>query len=420
MNNNGELSFSDFNKWLNQEDFFFGREQFSDQPKLNEFINSYWTNPTDPKIKIAKNIFITQGYETPWRGKDTINGSPTGTVTGDQALAGAVSSYIWYNNFKNETDNLYNSNFNPIEDYILSPYNFDIKDDIGVGMEGPRGSCQFQYNADPYLSLPKWSLDTLTTHEGKMGHHTQQQEWTQYLAWGTKLANTPGYVFTNGSYHEAWAVFMEWFANELNVYGSKTDFSTSEGAVPNYDENKLATLTPAMQDYQNGVYYNKVKGGVNEKSKTKNSIQLANMLAYYGFLNEAQLRNMRMALDTAYHSNTSVGSNSSLPYGSSIKQVRNYMTVNSALSIGDIKSESIRYLVMPSQATGYMLGKIEFQTMFEKVALSLYPTLTQVEANTSFIKDKNELKKFFNLCLKNGEIPIKVLKETIKNTYYPV
>lgn len=419
IHNADEKLFKQFNVWLNQEDFFWGREYLQDQNLVN-FIDKYWTNPTTPELKKYKQIIINQGYEKHWFDQKTINSQATGTVTGNQALAGAVLSLKDYIDFKNSTDSTFNPNFNPIKDYVISPYNYDIRVDIGVGMEGPRGSCQFQYNCDPYYSLPKWSVSSLTTHEGKMGHHTQQEYWTEYLQGGNgQNGQGPGYTFINDAFHEGWAVFAEWFANELGIYGSELDLETrmptnwlvANGLVPNYDANNLSILTNKMKELHAGVYYDKAKGDDGTNEKLQNAIKLANMLQYYGFLNEAQLRNMRLCLDTAYHhkpeGDEATSNDSTLPYGASIKQVRDFMTTNSALSIGDINSESIRYLVMPSQATGYMLGKIIFEDLYQQVAIKNGKNLND------FIQDKNTIKSLFDLMLRNGEIPLEVMKEQV-------
>ncbi len=416
--------FAKFNKWLNQEDFFFGRERFSTDAALEEYIDKYWNNPQG-ELANYKKIITNQGYASEWTGKDTINGDKTGTVSGNQALAGAVLSLEGYMQFKVATDPTYNENFNAIPDYVLSPYNYSIREDIGVGLEGPRGSNQFQYNCDPYYSLPKWSVSSLTTHEGKMGHHTQQAYWTKYLQGGDgKSGNGPGYTFVNDSFHEGWAVFTEWFANELEVYGTQlnadtrmpADFLHGKGVIPQYDEdaNQLLTLTEKMKELHGGVYYNKVKGD-DESTKLKNSIQLGNMLQYYGYLNEAQLRNMRLCLDTAFHHNES-GGEAELPYGASLKDARDYMQKTSALGVGDINSESIRYLVMPSQATGYMLGKIIFEDLFKQAETSLKDN---GKIDGELIKNKTEVKKVFDLFLKNGEIPLEVLQNIMKTEYPP-
>ncbi len=429
INNNSSIAnadeklFKEFNVWLNQEDFFWGREYLEGQD-LSNFIDKYWTNPQTSELQQYKNIIIQQGYKEHWENATTIsdNSESNGTVTGDQALAGAVLSLKDYIDFKVATDDTFDANFNSISDYVISPYNYDIRVDIGVGMEGPRGSCQFQYNCDPYYSLPKWSVSSLTTHEGKMGHHTQQQYWTEYLEGGEGLNNSgPGYSFVNDAFHEGWAVFTEWFANELEIYGTEldefrmpTNWLSAKGLVPNFDSNNIESLTAKMKELHAGVYYDKAIGEIDSEEKLTNSIKLANMLQYYGFLNEAQLRNMRLALDTAYHHQPSIDDqthqDSSLPYGASIKQVRDFMTANSALGVGDINSESIRYLVMPSQATGYMLGKIIFEDLYSSVQ-------TKLGINFLDPSGKNEIKKLFDLFLRNGEIPLEVLQEQVIKEY---
>ena len=434
--------FTQFNIWLNQEDFFFGRET-----SYTDLVNKYWTNADkDTTLAKYKNIIITQGYQTPWENQANIDGSKV-TVSGNRALAGAVSSLESYMQFKDGTKSLYDSYFNPIADYVLSPYNYDIREDIGVGMEGPRGSKQFQYNADPYYSLQKWSVASLTTHEGAMGHHTQQEYWTEYMQ-GTKngvVTNenaTPGYTFTNDAYHEGWAVFMEWFASEIGTYGtwgSNTVFdgtvlptnwltTTSDMLTIADENNPTETEINFIKNYQGGVYYNLVNGVSTstdtDATKAVKATKLANMLAYYGFLNESQLRNMRMALDTAVHhksTNTNTGStdaSTSLPFGASIKQERDYMKANSGLGAGDIASESIRYASMPSQATGYMLGKTIFNGLYTAVKEKVTTENKTTNANYNFaVDDKATIKKLFDLMLRNGEIPLQVMIDFVNSEF---
>ncbi len=438
ISSNGDY-FTRFNIWLNQEDFFFGREQLINK---ESFIQQYWSNITDPELLKYKDIIVTQGYVSPWENKDHIDGS-NATVSGNQALAGSVLSLKYYTEFKNSVNGLYASNFNNINDYVLSPYNYNIREDIGVGMEGPRASCQFQYNCDPYYSLQKWSVASLTTHEGAMGHHTQQEYWTEYMP-GTKngvVSNenaTPGYSFVNDAFHEGWAVFTEWFAAELGVYGLWSNGINNGDIVPDVWTNNSSTIlhiadnendvTPEqieyIKNYQGGVYYNIIENQVNspskystEASKAIAATKLANCLAYYGFLNESQLRNMRLALDTAVHYNSSsVISSKSLSFGASIQNERLYMQQNSGLGAGDINSESIRYMSIPSQATGYMLGKIIFNDLYSQVK-SQYESKNSSNPEYKFINDKNAMKELFDLMLRNGEIPLEVLQETITNYY---
>ncbi|MDE5617837.1 MAG: DUF885 domain-containing protein [Ureaplasma sp.] len=439
---NNAYYFAKFNIWLNQEDFFFGRETLNKE----ELLTKYWTNSTsDDTINNYKNIITTQGYTSNWDNNNPINGSNV-TVEGKYALAGAVSSLESYLAFKNSTNEVFSSNFYPIADYVLSPYNYSIRKDIGVGMEGPRGSKQFQYNCDPYYSLQKWSVASLTTHEGAMGHHTQQEYWTEYMP-GTENGKvldqnlTPGYTFVNDAFHEGWAVFTEWFAAELGIYGTwdgdsfdgnvlPTNWTTNTSTILNIQDinNVSDSEIDFIKNYQGGVYWNIINNITNptdtstalyktDKEKAIVATKLANMLAYYGFLNEAQLRNMRMALDTAVNYKYGLGNND-LNYGASIQNERDYMKNNSGLGDGDVKSESIRYTAIPSQATGYMLGKVIINDLYTQVK-NKYISINQ-ESNNKYnfvVNQKDIIKDFFDLTLKNGEIPLSVLQQIIKNKF---
>lgn len=430
-------SFTKFNVWLNQEDFFFGRERITD-------ISDYWIQST-PQIEKYKNIIQTQGYEEKWSKQPSIDASDV-TVSGDQALAGAVLSLLSYTQFKDSTSKSYGANFNSIADYVLSPYNFDIREDVGVGLEGPRGSKQFQYNCDPYYGLPKWSVASLTTHEGAMGHHTQQEYWTEYMPGtsGGKVLNddaTPGYSFVNDAYHEGWAVFTEWFAAELGTYGTWGASSKYDGnTVPTDWTHNTSTILnikdPAnptneeiafIRNYQGGTYWQLVSNITSDGKPAYTSYadiavaatKLANMLAYYGFLNESQLRNMRMALDTAVHyKNLNVASDAlGQGGGASIQDERDFMKKNSGLGAGDISSESIRYLSIPSQATGYMLGKQIINDLYTKFKTKVQ-NINKSNANYDFVIDgKNDIKSLFDLILRNGEIPLQVLIDVVTKQF---
>lgn len=433
----GADNFTKFNIWLNQEDFFFGREKITD-------ISDYWIQST-PQIEKYKNIIQTQGYEEKWSKKPNIDGSDV-TVSGDQALAGAVLSLVSYTQFKDSTSKSYGANFNSIADYVLSPYNFDIREDVGVGLEGPRGSKQFQYNCDPYYGLPKWSVASLTTHEGAMGHHTQQEYWTEYMPGtsGGKVLNddaTPGYSFVNDAYHEGWAVFTEWFAAELGTYGTwgssskydgntvPTDWTHNTSTILNIKDQANPTNEEIafIRNYQGGTYWQLVSNMTSDGKPVYTSYadiavaatKLANMLAYYGFLNESQLRNMRMALDTAVHYRGLNVANDALGQGggASIQDERDFMKKNSGLGAGDISSESIRYLSIPSQATGYMLGKQIINDLYTKFKTKVQ-NINKSNANYDFVIDgKNDIKSLFDLMLRNGEIPLQVLIDVVTKQF---
>lgn len=452
----GKLNLSEFNKWLNQENFFFGREtKFwsqnynGDSSKTN--LVAYTTEGTNEEFNKYLTTLETLGYAGDtgiWTGnnsKKPIYGN--GSVNGEQALAGAVLSLVDYNNFKNASSDVFNYSFNDIPDYAVAPYNQKVQDVIGVGLEGPRGSNIFNYNVNPYFSLPKWSQSSFQNHEGKMGHHTQQAYWTKYMPKGVGQDQTgPGYAFKQDAFHEGWAVFAEWYANELNLYGSKLDEDTrlpsdwlhANGFVPEIKDENNPTQDEinVIKNFQASAYWEAASGAattsiVTPSGRTLTSDQaqavaatkIANMLQYYGYLNEAQLRNMRLAVDPLYHYNdgnnnssgTVTNTTSTTPpaYGASIKQVRTYLQNNSGLGQGDIQSESYRYLNMPSQATGYMTGKVIFENCYKAVKQQYE---TQHGQNT-FLKDQKAVRQLFDLFLRNGEIPLDVVENAIESFY---
>lgn len=133
----------------------------------------------------------------------------------------------------------------------------------------------------------------------------------------------------------------------------------------------------------------------------------ANALQYYGQLNEAQLRNMRLVVDPACHARPP-GSAKASDYGWSLNRMREFLSAHSALGKGDVNVESIRYLTYPAQATGYMVGKECFCDLYLRVCQKL---------NRPVVQDLPAARAFFDLVLRNGEIPLSVLRETVATVY---
>ena len=100
--------------------------------------------------------------------------------------------------------------------------------------------------------------------------------------------------------------------------------------------------------------YSQFQGGIYTDEQECNALQ------YFGSLNEAQLRNMRLAVDTGIHAN-----------GWSIQQARDYMHANSALGEGDIESESFRYAAYVGQAVSYKSGYLVIRELLEKAQQAL-------------------------------------------------
>ncbi|SYV89574.1 Bacterial protein of uncharacterised function (DUF885) [Metamycoplasma alkalescens] len=126
-------------------------------------------------------------------------------------------------------------------------------------------------------------------------------------------------------------------------------------------------------------------------------------------MNEAQLRNMRRAVDTAYHGN--VKGEADLPKNPSISDIRNFLKNNSALGIGDITAESKRYLNLPGQSTSYNAGKEEMLNLYDKVRKS------KNLSRKDFVSNKENIKEFLNLMLETGALPLDALKEITELHY---
>jgi len=87
-------------------------------------------------------------------------------------------------------------------------------------------------------------------------------------------------------------------------------------------------------------------------------------LQYFGFLNERQLRAMRIPVDVGIHAG--IDGTFKKDSGYSLQEARNYLTSNSGLGVDDIKRETKRYLEYTAQATSYYNGLNEMQSYFLK------------------------------------------------------
>jgi uncharacterized protein (DUF885 family) len=76
-----------------------------------------------------------------------------------------------------------------------------------------------------------------------------------------------------------------------------------------------------------------------------------------------------------------------------------YMVANTGMPTGEVVTEIERYIVMPGQACAYKIGMIKILELREKAKLAL--------------GDKFNLRKFHNVVLKNGAVPLSILEEII-------
>ena len=419
---NGQISLENFNKWLNAEDFFFGREDAS-----------YYTDEhkkeldDDPNLKNAHTELTTFGYDFL---KSSNN--PYGSITNSQFYYGALEAFKGYEQFKKTTQSYGRTFFSKnVPDYNIQTYQYAEREYEGVGAYSSAVQ-KFMFNCDPYYSLPKWSVTSFANHESMMGRHNQLMYAQHHLAQidGKSLGAR---TFNYTSYIEGWALFMEWFGIEAGFYGTPDYASTNYYAMPkdfsfakgitsfaNADNVSKPEIIDQIKKLHGGVYWNKVAQITDYTNKdeqhARDAIKLANMLQYFGALNEAQLRNMRLAVDTAYHG-VSVQGNSELESGISIKQAREYMSKNSALGIGDITSESKRYFNYVGQDTSYNWGKEVFLHLYKKVHEKLGLTREQFINAKNELGEHGEIKKLFDWLLRNSALPIGTIEEVISRVY---
>ncbi|MDC8916222.1 DUF885 family protein [Metamycoplasma hyosynoviae] len=429
------INLPEFIKWLNDESFFFGREEstYYSTDKVKELLES-------PELKPAKAELTKFGYDHLLEKKD----EKYRGITNGQFYYGALEGFKAYYQFRETTQNYGRTFFDKaVPDYGVQTYDFNDRDAAGVGAY-ETDVRNFMFNADPYYGLQKWSVTSFANHESMMGHHNQLMYAQHHLTKfkdrkGNEITLTPG-IFDYTSYIEGWALFMEWFGIEAKFYGTPdyksqnldtlpTDFgwdksygitSFLKNAKVDWTKDEEVNKNPEaikMKTLHGGVYYDKVKEATNtnfknEGDKIKASAELCNMLQYFGALNEAQLRNMRLLFDTAYHG-IGVTGIENVKGGMSIEQVRKYMSENSALGVGDKESEAKRYLNFVGQATSYNSGKEILKDLYEEVRTHL--KLTREE----FINNNNHEhpKKFFDIVLRNSALPMDAVVAIVRAEY---
>lgn len=107
-----------------------------------------------------------------------------------------------------------------------------------------------------------------------------------------------------------------------------------------------------------------------------------------GFLRWRLWRAARLVVDTGIHS-----------LGWSREQAIQYLLETTGDTPGTITSEVERYAVWPGQACGYEIGRLEIERLREKARRALGPRF--------------ELKKFHDVVLLNGDVPLPVLETLV-------
>ena len=107
-----------------------------------------------------------------------------------------------------------------------------------------------------------------------------------------------------------------------------------------------------------------------------------------GYLQAALFRAVRLVVDTGIHAKRWTRE-------AAIK----YMLDTTGMPEAEVITEIERYIVLPGQATAYMIGKLKFLELREKARTAL--------------GDKYELRDFHRVVLQNGAVPLGILEEII-------
>lgn len=112
-----------------------------------------------------------------------------------------------------------------------------------------------------------------------------------------------------------------------------------------------------------------------------------------GMLSNEALRAARLVVDTGIHA-----------FGWSRVKAIDYLTKHTALSESIIEGEIDRYIMMPGQATAYLLGKLEIESLRQLAKKQL--------------GDRFDIRQFHNQVLKNGVVSLAILREQIEKWLY--
>ncbi|MEC3889017.1 DUF885 domain-containing protein [Xanthomonas campestris] len=186
----------------------------------------------------------------------------------------------------------------------------------------------FYVNTSNLPARPRWEGESLFLHEGVPGHHYQ-------LGLQQQLTDLPKFRRFGGetAFIEGWGLYAESLGRELGLY----------------------------QDPYN----------------------------YYGYLQNALLRSIRLVVDTGLHSQ-----------GWTRAQAIDYMLQNSAVTREDAEAEVDRYLAIPGQALAYKVGEMKISQLREQAQRALGPRF--------------DVRAFHTEVLKDGSVPLEILQDKVQ------
>ncbi|MFA8627624.1 DUF885 family protein [Xanthomonas campestris pv. campestris] len=186
----------------------------------------------------------------------------------------------------------------------------------------------FYVNTSNLPARPRWEGESLFLHEGVPGHHYQ-------LGLQQQLTDLPKFRRFGGetAFIEGWGLYAESLGRELGLY----------------------------QDPYN----------------------------YYGYLQNALLRSIRLVVDTGLHSQ-----------GWTRAQAIDYMLQHSAVTREDAEAEVDRYLAIPGQALAYKVGEMKISQLREQAQRELGPRF--------------DVRAFHTEVLKDGSVPLEILQDKVQ------
>lgn len=466
----GNINLSNFFKWLNSDQFFNGRDMTNSQfptidgtTPLDNWLPKGQTTPSlDDKTPYkyatypanldynSQDDYVKKiiGFVNDTNENETITWGDAGNLYVKYIKKGLSPATIQTSNTIKYTDTpnsisaaaAYIGASNAVSQYLIykeatasnfskafknTSTNYTLRTGTGgaayanSGTGGTKWVDQayggFYLDVNPYFGLQKWSMSTLSNHESVTGHVFQFNYAEEHPA----DENTVSIRST--AYAEGWGLFSEWLAVQFGTYGTPVSLTINNNngnfsseqilALPEFGVDSRTNDITKLENYANDVY----------KIDNQNNQTYYDALQYFGFLNERQLRAMRITVDVGLHA----GENGTFEKGKgySLKQARNYLQSNSGLGIDDINRETKRYLEYTAQATSYYNGLIKItdyflkaQWMFEKAnpqkTFMDYKNLSSTNNNTSGL---------FDLILRNGNQPLESLSwgvDTYLNSLY--
>jgi len=115
-----------------------------------------------------------------------------------------------------------------------------------------------------------------------------------------------------------------------------------------------------------------------------------NPYSNFGRLTYEMWRACRLVVDTGIHA-----------MGWSRQKVINYLSNNTALPIHECITETDRYIAWPGQALAYKIGELKIKELRNYA--------------TTNLGDQFDLREFHDAILWDGELPLDLLEENIKN-----